>query len=157
MNKKIRNIMLSKDPENEKLAEQDKKFAEMLKVFFAVFMIAGFIVAIFFALGVSNHYSHYDDITINAFGLMFETDIDEFPLVSPFMIFFYVFLLSDLCIVLLCAIILLVLINLRIKMNIVDNTYKTAKLLELIAETQQQENSYDVTSLSEENNDLGDE
>ncbi|MBQ6825278.1 MAG: hypothetical protein IJP34_01280 [Clostridia bacterium] len=150
MNRKIKNIMLSKDPENEKIEEQDKILAKVLKKTFVILMILGFIIAAFFAFGVANHYNYDSDITINAFGLMFEINSEEFPFVSSFLIFLYVFLLSDLCLIMLCAIILAVLINWRIKMNIVNNTYKTAKLLELIAETQQQAYSYDITSSSEE-------
>lgn len=129
---KNRKFMDNKDPVSENFKKFDELAAATIKKLAIIIMVIGVIIGIIVACLVTDNI--HSNITVNAFGFIFEIDEDCFW-VSPFMIFAYVSSLFDLMVFIICCILVLVFKNMEIKCKLLDNTYQSMLILKYIAET----------------------
>lgn len=132
---KNRKFMDNKDPVSENFKKFDKLAAAVIKKWAIIIMVIGAIIGIIVAsLATDLNDNLASNVTVDAFGFIFDVDEDCFW-VSPFMIFAYVSSLFDLMVAIICGILVLVFKNMEIKCKLLDNTYQSMLILKYIAET----------------------
>lgn len=134
MKEKINEIMRSHDPYTESTTRTlGSFFSGYFIKLVLVYSIFAVLVSILISTGVSEYYEHSSSIVINFLGIMFDIDYaGENFFVSPFMIFIYVLLFFLLLGAILYLFIWLFSIIVDTKLNELDNSYRTTKLLELL-------------------------
>lgn len=142
MKERIENIMHSKDPCGQDIENLDKRMGNAIRTSIIATTIFAFIVALIIALLFSEAHDNSRYSIVTFFGLNFEIDNDNI-FISPFMVFCYIFVILEVVFSLISLIISALIISIQAnvaKKNVLNNTYRTAQLLELIASSLTGEN-----------------
>lgn len=134
MKERINNIMQSEDPCGQDIKNLDTQLPKLESRGVIFSLILAFIFALIVSLLFAEAYndSHTTDVTL--LGIHFWIDNDNF-LISPFMVFCYIFIILNVSFNLIWLVLIALLTSIQAncaKGNLLNNTYRTAQLLELI-------------------------
>lgn len=137
MNEKMKNMLKRKDSAAEKLQEEKSEWERNTKIILTAIMIIGVIAAIIISMCVSEYYEgrlNHSEITVEFMGLVFDIDAETNVFVSPFMIFLYVVIAFAVIVGILWIITRALTLMIETKLYILEDTFRTNQLLELLVE-----------------------
>lgn len=133
MNEKISEISVYKHPKSSELTNAAEVFNRIVTAIIIFADVLGIIIALFASISLSKiDYSSFD-IPVNFFGYTIEVSNNAF-LASPFMVFVYIVIIFAIITLIMIGIDVAVCTLIATRIEMLDNTYRTAKLTEFLAQ-----------------------